>query len=84
MVVHCTRLTLLPAGIELVAIAIAACLLMIEPAVAEPARAGVPCSKPSAARAERAERAAQRISSGSSGLFLGTRYNACNLVGEAA
>ncbi len=79
--VHCTRLTLLPAGIELVAIAIAACLLMMEPAVAEPARAGVPCSKPSAARTERA---AKRISSGSSGLLLGARYNACNLVGEAA
>ena len=79
--VHCTRLTLLPGGIELVAIAIAACLLMMEPAVAEPARAGVPCSKPSAAKAERA---AKRISSGSSGLFLGARYNACNLGGEAA
>ena len=81
MVVHCTRLTLLPAGIELVPIAIAACLLMMEPAVADPARAGGLCSKPSAARAERA---AQRISSGSSGLFLGARYNACNLGGEAA
>ncbi len=81
MVVHCTRLTLLPAGIELVAIAIAACLLMIEPAVAEPARAGGLCSKPSAARAERA---AKRISSGSSGHFLGARYNACNLGGEPA
>jgi hypothetical protein len=80
MVVHCTRFTLLPAGMKLVAIAIAACLLMIEPAVAEPARVGVPCSKPSAARAERA---AKRISSGSSGLFLGARYNACNLGGEA-
>ena len=79
--VHCTRLTLLPGGIELVAFAIAACLLMMEPAVAEPASAGVPCSKPTAASAERA---AQRISSGSSGLFLGARYNACNLGGVAA
>ncbi len=78
---HCTRLTLLPAGIELVSIAIAAYLLMMEPAVAEPARAGGLCSKPSAAKAERA---AKRISLGSSGLFLRARYNACNLDGEAA
>lgn len=48
----------MPAGIELVAMAIAACLLRIDPAVAEPACAG---GKWSRARLVRAHRAIRRI-----------------------
>ena len=46
--------TLLPAGMELVAMAIAACLLMIDPTVAEPACAGGICSRAWPARSDSA------------------------------
>ena len=60
MVVQLERVTALPAGIELVALATAACLLMIEPAVADPARAGTAWSRPRAARADSAIRCMAR------------------------
>ena len=52
MVVQRERVTLLPAGMELVAMAIAACLLRIDPSVAEPACAGGICSRARPARAD--------------------------------